>query len=62
MKKLSFAIVLLTLCLSCCACSLAEETAAPQAQAYRIRIFSEPQAIKLPKAVTSYWFQVHADT
>ncbi|MBO4925512.1 MAG: cellulose biosynthesis cyclic di-GMP-binding regulatory protein BcsB [Clostridia bacterium] len=63
MKKLSFAIVLLlTLCLSCCACSLAEETAAPQAQAYRIRIFSEPQAIKLPKAVTSYWFQVPADT
>ena len=29
-----------------------------EAETYRIALFGEPQAIKLPKATTSYWFQV----
>ena len=58
MKKLIFSIALLiALCLSCCA-SFAEQ----EARTYRIPLFSEPQSIKLPKANTSYWFQVPADT
>ena len=31
-------------------------------QSYRIRLFSEPQAIKLPKATTSYWFMIPEGT
>ena len=45
----------------------AAETAGPAAaggteatgtETYRIRLFREPQQIKLPKATTSYWFQL----
>ena len=35
----------------------AEADAIP-AETYRIPLFREPQAIKLPKATTSYWFQL----
>ena len=40
-------------CATACA-----ETEKAEAETYRILLFSEPQSIKLPKATTSYWFQV----
>ena len=40
-------------CATACA-----ETEKAGAETYRILLFSEPQSIKLPKATTSYWFQV----
>ena len=36
----------------------AGETEAPAAETFRIQLFNTPQAIKLPKATTSYWFQL----
>ena len=38
--------------------AFAEPAETAGAETYRIQLFSEPQAIKLPKATTSYWFQV----
>ncbi len=38
--------------------AFAEPAETAEAETYRILLFSEPQAIKLPKATTSYWFQV----
>ena len=72
MKKSILTVVILMFLFACLAPAWAEEASAPgaavgtaaaeeappEAETYRIRLFSEPQAIKLPKATTSYWFQV----
>lgn len=71
MKKLTA--LLLSLCLllvtltAPAAMAEAAEPAAQQSetgasQQIRVFLFSEPQAIKLPKAETSYWFMVPAQT
>ena len=60
MKKHLLSVILLLLCLVAAAgCAEAPETAdAVPFESFRIQLFSEPQIIKLPKTVTSYWFMV----
>ena len=61
MKKVFLSLLtLLLISLVFCFPGMAEETDAVSAgsQTYSIRLFSEPQSIRLPKAVTSYWFMV----
>ena len=57
----------LVLCMSFCTNIYAAETeeekqSDPNIKTYTIQLFAEPQFIKLPKANTSYWFQVPANT
>lgn len=56
-KLLIFTCFALMLCLSVTGLA---EAAEESLQTYRIQLFNEPQAIKVPKATTSYWFMIPA--
>ncbi|MCR5251825.1 MAG: cellulose biosynthesis cyclic di-GMP-binding regulatory protein BcsB [Lachnospiraceae bacterium] len=66
-KTLLYLFSALLLCMTLCARAFAagdeeEETTDPGYETYQIRLFTEPQFIKLPKADTSYWFRIPKDT
>ena len=57
-KTIAAILLILAMTAGLFAPACAEQAETAEAETYRIQLFSEPQAIKLPKATTSYWFQV----